>query len=182
MRTDKQIAASRANGSLSKGPSTPAGKRNSRLNSLQHGNFAKTILLPGESDDAFYELLDTLHIQFHPMTPLESIVVQKMGAAIWRQIRLWSFDQVHLARECAKIRQASPETDLNPLTIGALAFHSILQATGSENSFQMHEMRYDRQFSIALNQLNHLRKMRNAPPSSAPLRDPESSGTNPTSA
>ncbi len=107
------------------------------------------------------------------MTPLESIIVQKMGAAIWRQVRLWSFDQVRLARECAKIRQSSSEADLNPLTIGALAFHSILQATGTTNSFQIHEMRYDRQFSIALNQLNRLQKMRQDPPSSAPLRDPD---------
>ena len=178
MRTDKQIAASRANGALSRGPSTESGKRNSRFNALQHGNFAKTILLPGESGDGFYELLDTLHAQFTPMSPLESIIVQKMGAALWRQIRLWSFDQVHLARECAKIQQASTEADLNLLTVGALAYHSIARADGPANSFQIHEMRYDRQFTSALAQLNRLRKM----PSSAPLREnikPE--GTNPTS-
>ena len=47
MRTPKQIAASRANCARSKGPVTPAGKRNSFRNSTRHGMFADTLMPQG---------------------------------------------------------------------------------------------------------------------------------------
>ena len=49
MPTDKQKAASRANGARSRGPKTPEGKARSARNSLNHGLLARAILLEGES-------------------------------------------------------------------------------------------------------------------------------------
>ena len=42
MSTQKQIAANRRNGALSRGPKTPAGKSRSRYNALKHGLAART--------------------------------------------------------------------------------------------------------------------------------------------
>ena len=49
MRSDKQKAASRANGRKSRGPVTPEGKRRARPNALKHGHLAECVLLPFES-------------------------------------------------------------------------------------------------------------------------------------
>jgi hypothetical protein len=42
MSTQKQIAANRRNGALSRGPKTPAGKNRSRYNAWKHGLAART--------------------------------------------------------------------------------------------------------------------------------------------
>jgi hypothetical protein len=42
MSTQKQIAANRRNGALSRGPKTPAGKSRSRYNAWKHGLAART--------------------------------------------------------------------------------------------------------------------------------------------
>ncbi len=57
MRTERQIEASRANGAKSRGPVTPEGRRNSCGNALKHGLFADTIVLKGELEERFLELL-----------------------------------------------------------------------------------------------------------------------------
>jgi hypothetical protein len=46
--TEKQSAASRANGKKSRGPLTAEGKINSALNSTVHGLLARTIVLEGD--------------------------------------------------------------------------------------------------------------------------------------
>ena len=49
MISNEQQAANQANAELSTGPRTEEGKARSSQNSLKHGVFAKTIVLPGES-------------------------------------------------------------------------------------------------------------------------------------
>src|SRR5882757_10588197 len=66
-RSEKQIAASRANGALSHGPVTPEGKAISSRNSLRHGMLAKTIVLEGESLDHFCTFIRTIEETFHPV-------------------------------------------------------------------------------------------------------------------
>jgi hypothetical protein len=56
MATDRQIAANRLNAQKSTGPKTPEGRATVRLNSLTHGLTAKTLVLPGESEEDFEEL------------------------------------------------------------------------------------------------------------------------------
>ena len=53
MTSNDQIAANRANSELSTGPRTEEGKARSSQNSLKHGAFSKSILLPGESQEEF---------------------------------------------------------------------------------------------------------------------------------
>jgi hypothetical protein len=53
MSTERQIEANRLNGSLSSGPTTPAGKAVASQNSLKHGLLSREVLLPGEDEEEF---------------------------------------------------------------------------------------------------------------------------------
>jgi hypothetical protein len=93
MRTDKQRTASRANGSLSRGPVTPEGKARSSRNSTKHGLLARAVLLEGESRARFEEIVRDLTDTLKPATPVEHLLIGKMAAAHWRQIRAWAVEK-----------------------------------------------------------------------------------------
>jgi len=93
MRTPKQIAASRANGALSRGPTTPEGKAKAARNNNRHGLLAKAVVLEGESEALFNELVDKLNESFKPESQIDHLLVGKMAAAHWRQIRIWELER-----------------------------------------------------------------------------------------
>src|SRR6185312_3730451 len=62
---------SRRNGSRSKGPTSPEGKRRSSLNALKHGMTAQTTVLPGESPEEFRDRFDGFIDALGPRTELE---------------------------------------------------------------------------------------------------------------
>ena len=57
MSSLRRAESSKANGALSKGPVTPEGKRNSSQNAIIHGLLADCIVLPGESEECFEEVV-----------------------------------------------------------------------------------------------------------------------------
>jgi hypothetical protein len=89
--SEKQLAANRANARKSRGPITPATRRNCSRNAIQHGIFAQTILLPGESRRRFLRLLADLTSEFHATTPNELALVETMAFRRWRTLRNWTF-------------------------------------------------------------------------------------------
>ena len=93
MATDKQIEASRANGARSRGPVTPEGKAKSARNSTRHGGLAKAVVLEGESRTLFNQLVDKLNSTLRPRNDLDHLLIGRMAAAHWRQIRLWKLQQ-----------------------------------------------------------------------------------------
>lgn len=93
MATDKQKAASRANGARSRGPKTPEGKARSARNSTSHGLLARAILLEGESRERFDDVVNSLKNTLKPVSPLDELLIGKMAVAHWRQIRLWQLEK-----------------------------------------------------------------------------------------
>ena len=89
MRSDKQKAASRANGRKSRGPVTPEGKLRSRPNALKHGHLAECVLLPFESPADFQANLDCFLQEFNPQTAHQTACVHEMVVAVWRRFRAW---------------------------------------------------------------------------------------------
>jgi len=81
--TPKLLAANRANGRLSAGPRSEQGKRQSGMNSLKHGIFAKALETSvkelGE-DAADYEgLRRALREAFGPQEGFEELLVEEMA-------------------------------------------------------------------------------------------------------
>ena len=71
MRSDKQIEASRRNGTLSHGPITLEGKSITSRNAITHGLQARDILLRHESPQQFEQLLNSNLARFAPQDDTE---------------------------------------------------------------------------------------------------------------
>ena len=97
----RRTLASRANGALSRGPLSPEGKRRSALNALRHGLLSDCVVLPGESVEAFAELLAQHIERFAPVDGVEFGMIEEMAAAYWRLRRSWAIENTLLAESLA---------------------------------------------------------------------------------
>ena len=88
MTSERQRAANQANAHHSTGPKTPEGKAAVRLNSLQHGIFARDIVLPEEDAEVFEDLRNQVRANLSPMGPLEEFLVDRVVNIMWRLRRL----------------------------------------------------------------------------------------------
>ena len=77
-------AANRANGKLSHGPKTPAGKAISSMNAVKHGFFAQDPLLAGESAEEFAEFRARLFDALKPADAAETLLADRIADAGWR--------------------------------------------------------------------------------------------------
>jgi len=80
--------ANQANALQSTGPRTAAGKARSSANAVQHGILSRHLILPGESQAEFNDLLQTLMAEQQPQGTLEQAVVERIAVALWRQRRM----------------------------------------------------------------------------------------------
>ena len=78
MSTPRQRQASRANGRLSKGPTTPDGKLRSAQARLKLGLTAKALVLPAENGDAVVEFAQRLFDEVQPQGEQQNIVLGRM--------------------------------------------------------------------------------------------------------
>jgi hypothetical protein len=92
MTSNDQQAANQGNAQLSTGPRTEEGKARSSQNSLKHGVFAKTIVLPGESQEEFDALLAGLRKDHKPEGETESNLVRGLAEIQWRLNRLRRYE------------------------------------------------------------------------------------------
>lgn len=119
MSIDQRSQTSAANGRLSKGPITPAGKRRSSLNSIRHGLLARCLVLEDESPEAF-KLLHAYHIQrLQPVDGVEIAIVEEMTASMWRLRRSWAIE-THMLDSAS----AAPQAPTEPLARITAAFTS----------------------------------------------------------
>jgi len=101
MSSLKRAQSSKANGALSKGPTTQAGKQRSSLNALRHGLCAKCIVLDHESRENFLILLQQHVDRFQPADEVEFNMIEEMCAAYWRQRRAWAIETALLDKQIA---------------------------------------------------------------------------------
>jgi hypothetical protein len=159
MRSEKQIAASRANGKKSRGPVTSQGRINSSKNRTQHGLLARTVVLDTENKGRFHELLNSFQNTYLPKTPTESVLVEKMAVAHWRLMRLWSHQKAAFALELRE-QPTTVVTEDTP-TRDSLAFASLgPPRSPSPALMDRYEITYDRQFARALRLLRWEQQMR----------------------
>jgi len=94
--TSAQSEASRANGALSRGPTTDAGKARSAANAPapSHGlrGTGPFAFLPGEDPAAFDDLLADLLTTYAPADAAERHWVEEVAHAMWRRRRLHALE------------------------------------------------------------------------------------------
>ncbi|MGO4882263.1 MAG: hypothetical protein ACLP59_15740 [Bryobacteraceae bacterium] len=88
MSTIKQIRANRRNAQRSTGPKTQAGKDRVRFNSLVHGFFAESAILPGESQEKFDAQLARVTGSWNPQDDFEKDLVEQIANCQWKLARL----------------------------------------------------------------------------------------------
>ena len=167
MRTERQIEASRANGAKSRGPVTPEGKRNSCGNALKHGLLADTIVLKGELEERFLELVADFERELQPETTMEYLLVQKMAAAQWRQFRLWGMEKAAMEYQIRQQADTVGRGEDNA-TRASLAFRTLSDDSRSLDLFHRYDSLCDRQYLCAHKRFLELRRGRSDSPAPPP--------------
>ena len=176
--TDKQIAASRANGAKSRGPTTEEGRARSSRNALRHGLAAPalppvSIVLPTESPEDYETLLNSYLDEFAPAGLLETELVETMAAARWRLRRIATIETRILTNEMDRLAEyidrafTDLEHDPTPDDRLAWTFHRIADKPGLSLLLR-YEGTLDRSFARAFKQLQHLQSVRNRPQPNEP--------------
>ena len=155
----RKLASARANGAKSKGPKTAAGRAKCvAAASLQitHGMLAKTIVIPGESEPRFRALLHRFISHHNPTNEEQTDALRRMAVAIWRQLRVWSFQSLDMAREIAR---QDPADAAAPAPFRAsLAFRALcLDEAKTQSNSHRYEIMYERQYYNALKLLRDLK-------------------------
>jgi hypothetical protein len=173
-RTERQIAASRANGAKSRGPKTPLGKRASAANAafstgpvtpdgrarsshnaIRHGLLADSTVFDGESEERFCAFLAALEAELQPEPGIEASQVEVMAVAHWRRMRLWSVEKVQYFEETAKRLGAAVQRPGDPgdepaITQLTRSFRSLSDESRAMELLNRYESRYSREYQRAL--------------------------------
>ena len=109
------------------GPRTPEGQQRSSQNSFKHGLFAKSFLLPGESQEEFDRLLYRYNREHNPKGPTEEDLVRHLAHTEWRRRRI-------PALEADSIEKSLDSSDaerrfMHTYSIYDQRFNRILQTT-----------------------------------------------------
>jgi hypothetical protein len=157
MATEKQFQANRQNAQKSTGPKTPEGRAAVRLNGVKHGLTAETIVLKGESEADFTNLLDSLEAEHAPTSPTEEALVVQLAMATWRLRRLYHQEAGFYT--CQLQSLVGMQKDLNLDDAGRMG-HAAAWSESTLTLFNRQEARMERTFYRALHELQRLRKER----------------------
>jgi hypothetical protein len=157
MATEKQFEANRLNAQKSTGPRTPEGRAAVRLNGVKHGLTAETIVLKGESEADFTNLLDSLEAEHDPVSPTEEALVVQLAMATWRLRRLYHQEAGFYT--CQLQSLVGMQKDLNLDDAGRMG-HAAAWSESTLTLFNRQEGRLERTFYRALHELQRLRKER----------------------
>jgi hypothetical protein len=154
MSTEQKIAANRANAQKSTGPKTPAGKYFASRNATTHGLLAQSVILPGESEDRFRDLLRSYINHYKPETPNEHDLIDTMAVNRWRLQRVWALETAGFIHE--QRAQAPAMAAEDPATKYALVHRSLSYPPRSLESLSRYEVRCDRQYHRAADRLRDI--------------------------
>jgi hypothetical protein len=157
--TEKQFAANRQNAQKSTGPKTPEGRAAVRLNGVKHGLTAETLVLKGESQADFTDLLNSYEAEHAPTTPSEEALVVQLAMATWRLRRL--YHQEAGFYDCQLQSLVGMQKDFKLDDAGRLG-HAAAWSESTLTLFNRQEGRLERSFYRALHELRRLRKEREA--------------------
>ena len=160
----------RTNGAKSHGPATPEGRAKSSQNRTSHGLTAKSIVLPGESNEE-YQLLFAGYIeQFAPQGVVETELVETMAAARWRLRRLNQIETNLLSTELVR-RAEAIDAEFNDMEDGdrlAWVFQKLADHGQTLALLVRYEATITRSYDRAFKQLRTLQSDRTRPQRNEP--------------
>jgi len=190
MTTQPQILANRLNAQKSTGPNTPQGKAAVSQNALKHGLSARHDVITTESQADFDLHRDALLAELHPLSPMESILADRIVSLSWRLkradlIQNQTIDAMNeenttdplanLAKSFGLKGLAIPQpepTHSNPdLTLGRIALKDFSNARVLDRLL-MYERRIEHSLYKTTLELQRLRLLRTLEPSE-PNLEPE---------
>src|SRR5713226_2629466 len=165
----------RINGAKSHGPTTPEGRAKSAQNRTSHGLTAKSIVLPGESNEEYQLLFDAYVDQFNPQGLVEMELVETMTAARWRLRRLNQIETNLLSTELVR-RAEAIDAEFNDMEDGdrlAWVFQKLADRGQSLALLVRYEATITRSYDRAFKQLRLLQSDPNRPQRNEPSPAPE---------
>ena len=106
--SDARLAANRENAKKSCGPTTPEGKAKSRLNAVKCGLTGNTVLFANDDCARYYAHIQSYEMQFQPVGPEESALVQSIADTRWRLNRVPGLELAILATASLKLIEDIP--------------------------------------------------------------------------
>jgi hypothetical protein len=159
MATDKQTEANRQNAQKSTGPKTAEGRAAVRLNGLKLGLTAQTLILPGENEADFTDLLDSYESEHAPVTPTENALVTQLAMVTWRLRRLYHVEAGFYAYKLKMLSDTGTRLQLDHF--GRLGMVADCN-NDTLNTLNRQEARLERSFYKALQELQRIRTQRPA--------------------
>jgi hypothetical protein len=98
MASPAQILANRENARQSSGPKTDTGKQTSSRNAIRQGLTSTQIVIPGEDQSAYEELLRGMHQSYAPVNAAERVLVDQIAANAWRLMRAQRVETAFFAK------------------------------------------------------------------------------------
>jgi hypothetical protein len=184
MTTQAQTDANRRNSQRSTGPTSAAGKANSRMNALQSGLYAASVIIRGETADSLDALAAQYQEDYQPQTSGEQTLVDCLVAAAWLLRRLLKTEAHLWQRQFARLDK---HHNLDETTFLGDAYDY------SSMTFSRYQRRYDavsREFRGNLKELTRLQAARQKAtppaevqpePDSPPAAPPQPPGAEPDS-
>jgi hypothetical protein len=143
--------SSRANGTLSRGPKTPDGKRKSSRNAVRHGLLSKIVVTQNESRHGFDLVFGDHFNTFEPTNGVELGFTETMAASSWRLRRLWALEN-KLMNDAIQAVDSPDE-----LTQLATAYTQLVE-TPRHTLLHRYDTSLDRTYQRALRNMLLLRK------------------------
>jgi len=109
MTTEKKTESNRKNAQKSTGPRSAAGKAIVSQNARTHGLLSGSLIVKGESEEEFSELLRLLSEDFQPVGLVEHALVERIAIALWRQRRLVRAESAEVAINQQRFGQEQKE-------------------------------------------------------------------------
>ena len=163
MRTEKQLAASRANGAKSRGPVTAEGKSVSSQNALKSGLYSKSPVIRGEDLAEFQTLAESLYQSLRPAdADQEALVITLIRTQ-------WLLNRLHRVENAIWEYQTEEADRYNPAN--SLAYAAI----ASENHFLILQRRLDSANRTYLRTRELLSKLQKQNPPADPAPQPSDS-------
>lgn len=175
MATARQIEANRRNAS---GPHkmTEAGKDAIKGNAIRHGLAARVhVVLPGEDQNFFNEILESLRAEYAPSSTQEELLVHQIVQSYWRMLRARNMEtggflevEADFARQYGV--ESNPDGDLTRAAQLALAFSKNGKMFDKLNRY---ETTAERSYYRAIRELQKIQESRASQIAPTPVQETE---------